>query len=428
MGGNFFTHSDHCRGHRSHRFCSKSQHAMRSFSKLLWRGTEDFSAHPSSVRTSVCVWDLIPLPLIYRRRWKRIDFTESHVCLDRQADAQISAELTSTTTTSTFTFAGKFNSGWKRFTMATSRWMVAKRSLLWMTDRQAADNIIKKWWKSTKGDYWRTLHLLQRQRNGKIDEAYKNRMATWRQWVNRKTRGFCCGVTGRNLVLVFSRCIITPTFDLFRLCRTKNLSLLEPLNKDLLLMNHRGQSISGLWELPNFRCLGLVGHLTHVWNSIWACWRPPGPVACPAPPGPVPACGSEQRCSRRSPPKGCERQPAWLHKPGSYHLYNWTLKGCFCVDSIIVNIKDDLDGWILFQRDSCAGRNLHDDDLSVRAYVLTQCAWILRMLSKSHHGCTKWRLSIRTWHVPEHREPGDSRLDWSTLLNSHSRWWSTSPS
>lgn len=45
-------------------------------------------------------------------------------------------KLTSTTTTSTFTFGGKSSSGWKHLTMATSRWIVASRSLLWMTDRQ----------------------------------------------------------------------------------------------------------------------------------------------------------------------------------------------------------------------------------------------------------------------------------------------------
>lgn len=44
-------------------------------------------------------------------------------------------QLTSTTTTSIFTSEGKSNSGWKHLTMATSRWRVARRSLLWMTDR-----------------------------------------------------------------------------------------------------------------------------------------------------------------------------------------------------------------------------------------------------------------------------------------------------
>lgn len=151
-----------------------------------------------------------------------------------------------------------------------------------------------------------------------------------------------------------------PKFDLFGLCRTKNLSLFEPLNKDLL-MKHRVQRIGGLWELPNFCCVGLVGRMTHVWNSTWASCRPPGPVACPAPPGSVPVCGAEQCCLGRSPPQRREHQPAWLHKSGSYHLYNWTLKGCFSVDNINVNIKDNLNGWILFQCDSCLGRNLHDD-------------------------------------------------------------------
>lgn len=404
-GGNFFTHSARCRGRRSRRFCSKSQHAMRSFWKLLRRGTEQHPAHPSSVRTSVSVWDLIPLPLICRRRRTGIDFTESHVCLDWQAGVQMIVELTSTTTTSTFTFAGKFSSGWKRFTMATSRWMVARRSLLWMTDRQAADNKIKSGERAQMGIAGELSTSLRRQRKGKIDEAYKNRMATRRQWVNRKTRGFRCGVTGRNLVLAFSRCRQIPKFGLFRLLRTQ---------KDLLLMKH-------CWIMgtppPNFCCLGFVGHLTHVWNSTWACGCPPGPVACPAPPGSVPACGSEQRCSGRSPPQRRERLPAWLHKPGSYHLFSWTLKTCFWVDSIIVNVKNDLDGWILFQRDSCLGRNLHDDDLSVRLkhmYSRSVCA-NLRILSKSHHGCTKWRLSIRTWRVPEHREPGGLK-PW--LINS----------
>lgn len=44
-------------------------------------------------------------------------------------------QLTSTITISIFTSEGKSNSGWKHLTMATSRWRVARRSLLWMTDR-----------------------------------------------------------------------------------------------------------------------------------------------------------------------------------------------------------------------------------------------------------------------------------------------------
>lgn len=107
-----------------------------------------------------------------------------------------------------------------------------------MTDRQAADNKIKSGERAQMGITGELSTSLQRQRKGKIDEAYKNRMATQRQWVNRKSRGFRCGVTGRNLVLAFSRCRQIPKFDLFRLLRTKHLSLLEPLNKDLLLMKH----------------------------------------------------------------------------------------------------------------------------------------------------------------------------------------------
>lgn len=44
-------------------------------------------------------------------------------------------KLTSINTTSIFTFGGKSSSGWKHLAMATSKWIVARRSLLWMTDR-----------------------------------------------------------------------------------------------------------------------------------------------------------------------------------------------------------------------------------------------------------------------------------------------------
>lgn len=98
-------------------------------------------------------------------------------------------------------------------------------------------------------------------------------------------------------------------------------------------------------------------------------------------------------------------------------LSSLQLQGRYWVDSIIVKIKDDLDGWIWFQCDSCLGRNLHDDDLSVGLkHMCSHTVWMnLRILSKSHPGCTKLRLSIRTWHAPEHREPGDPALDWLTL-------------
>lgn len=216
---------------------SVQKHAMWASWKLPRRGTERYSAHRSSVRTSISVWDLIPLPLTCRRRWNRIDFTAAHVCLDWQAKVpKISVELTSTTTTSTFTFGGKFSSGWKCFTMATSRWMVARTSLLWMTDRRLVDNKIKIGERAQMGITGEVPTSLQWQRKGKINEAYKNRMATWQQWVLWKDHGFllCC-----DFGFSVSRCSIMPRFDLFRPCRTKNLSLLELLDKDLLLMKHR---------------------------------------------------------------------------------------------------------------------------------------------------------------------------------------------
>lgn len=108
------------------------------------RGGEQHSAHPSSVRTSISVRDLIP-PSMTCDEGETGSTSRGHkrVYTDRQRRQRSFRRLTSTTTTSTFTFGGKSSSGWNRFTMATSRWMVARRSLLWMTDRRAANNKIK---------------------------------------------------------------------------------------------------------------------------------------------------------------------------------------------------------------------------------------------------------------------------------------------
>lgn len=144
--------------------------------------------------------------------------------------------------------------------------------------------------------------------------------------------------------------------------------------------------------------------MTHASHSIWARRRPPGPASCPAPPGSLPACGSEQCCSQRSPPQKRERPPAWLRKSGDYHLCS----RIFWFGNIHLNIMDELVEWIWFQRD-CTRMDL-------------------KTLIKSHRGCTKLTLSIRSWHAAEHQEAGDARLDWWSLMNSHSRWWSTSPS
>lgn len=113
------------------------KNATWAFSHLPRGDSEQQAAHRSSVRTSLSVWDLIPLPLTCRQRGGgRIDFTRIRGVFRPSGIL----ELTSTTTTSTSTFGGKSSSGWNRFAMATSRWMVARRSLLWMTDRRAADN------------------------------------------------------------------------------------------------------------------------------------------------------------------------------------------------------------------------------------------------------------------------------------------------
>lgn len=86
----------------------------------------------------------------------------------------------------------------------------------------------------------------------------------------------------------------------------------------------------------------------------------------------------------------------------------WSRGRIFWFGNINLNMKDELVEWIWFQCD-CTGMDL-------------------KTLIKSHCGCTKLTLSIRSWHAPEHQEAGDSRLDWWSLMNSHSRWWSTSPS
>ncbi len=75
--------------------------------------------------------------------WKlKLSSNPTKVSLRPILDQELKLELklTSTTTTSTFTFGGRSSSGWKHLTMATSRWRVARRSLLWMTDRRTAEN------------------------------------------------------------------------------------------------------------------------------------------------------------------------------------------------------------------------------------------------------------------------------------------------
>lgn len=297
--------------------------------------------------------------------------------------------------------------------------MVASRSLLWMTDRRAADNKIKIGERARMGITGELSTSMQRQRKGKINEAYKNRMATWLQWVIRKSRGVCCGVTDRNIILVLSRFSIIPKFDLFRLCRSKNLST-RTFKQRSLPMKHRVQSVGGLWELPNFCCLSLV--------AVWLTF------AIPLEPAAVlraqllvqllqdqfqlvDLSGAGQgdllhRNVNASQP-GCTNQGARIFTTG-------LSRDVFGLTTLIWTLR-----WILFQCDSCLGRNLHDDDWS----ICTHTVWVnLRNLSKSPHGCMKLRLSIRTCLRQNTREPGDSRLDWLTLLNSHSRWWSTSPS
>lgn len=97
-----------------------------------WEG----SAHLSSVRTSVCTSDLIPLRLTWVTNSKLATTVQQLSVLGADLEKRRRLQrLTSKTTTSTFTFGGSSTSGWKDLTMATSRCTVASRSLLCMTDR-----------------------------------------------------------------------------------------------------------------------------------------------------------------------------------------------------------------------------------------------------------------------------------------------------
>lgn len=122
--------------------------AFLTFTESLGRET----THLSSVRTSVCTSDLMPL----RLTWKLKFVTTVHRFLELFFLSFFfnRLQLTSTTTTSTFTFSGRFSSAWKCFTMATSRWIVARRSLLWMTDRQTTENKHTKKKKKKVTLYW----------------------------------------------------------------------------------------------------------------------------------------------------------------------------------------------------------------------------------------------------------------------------------
>ena len=137
------THVQYCSGSLSLRLCLKKEKYyiyMRwtlSFPHITKTITQT-SAHLSPVRTSVSISDLIPLLPTWLKIKASCD-SEVCLCLSRKKCWSLSSELTSTTTTSTLTLGGKSSSGWKHFTMATSRWIVARRSLLWMTDRRAAE-------------------------------------------------------------------------------------------------------------------------------------------------------------------------------------------------------------------------------------------------------------------------------------------------
>lgn len=215
------------------------------------------------------------------------------------------------------------------------------------------------------------------------------------------------------------------TFDLFRLLRTKHPTLLEPLNKDLLLMKH-------CWIMgnpPTFAALVLL--------AIWLTFE------IPLEPTAVlwaqllvqllqdqfqlvdlssAAQGDLLHRDVNACQPGCTNQGAIISTAGlSRYVFGltallWTLRTIW-TGGFYSSVTH---AWAeTFTTMTCLW------DWSICTHAV--CA-NLRILSKSHHGCMKWRLSIRTWHVPEHQEPGDSSLDWLTLLNSHNRWWSTSPS
>lgn len=85
--------------------------------------------------SALLIWCHFDWPENWSLSQQRIDFLSFFLFL-----TDCVQQLTSTTTTSTFTFSGRFSSAWKCFTMATSRWIVARRSLLWMTDSQTTEN------------------------------------------------------------------------------------------------------------------------------------------------------------------------------------------------------------------------------------------------------------------------------------------------
>lgn len=149
----------------------------------------------------------------------------------------------------------------------------------------------------------------------------------------QEDRGFGCGATDRNLILVLSRCSIIPKFDLFRLESWKSPSFRasNQISPTDLASYSKHPWIMGTLQL----LLPWFSVMTHASHSIWARRRPPGPASCPAPPGPLPACGSEQCCSQWSPPQKRERPPAWLQKSGDYHLCSRTVEGFFGLATLI---------------------------------------------------------------------------------------------
>lgn len=149
----FFTYFQYCWGSLSLHLCWKSQKKKKwgdlSFSHI-YRTTQNWNpltVPPLGLLSVRVIWFHSCWPG-WRLKWTIIEEQFHGVRLrpvsEQKKKKKEKLRLTSTTATSTFTFGGKPSSGWKHLAMATSRWMVARRSLLWMTDRRAAENKTQK--------------------------------------------------------------------------------------------------------------------------------------------------------------------------------------------------------------------------------------------------------------------------------------------
>lgn len=134
------TYFHYCRGSLILHLCGKSLTIRRLQLLLTSKIAQNrnlFTVAQLGLQSPHEIWVHLCRPT-WKSKWTKIKKRLGWTGLEQGKLRKLELKLTSATMTLTFTFGGKSRLGWKHLTMATSRWMVARRSLLWMTDRQTA--------------------------------------------------------------------------------------------------------------------------------------------------------------------------------------------------------------------------------------------------------------------------------------------------